>query len=231
MTIASIFRRFLERPNATRRSPAGFPNHRHKVFCVGCNKTGTTSLGAALESLGYRLGDQHAAERLIEDWARRDFSRLLTYCESADAFQDVPFSLANTYAALDEAFPNSKFILTVRDSAGEWFDSLTRFHTKLIGVGRLPTAADLQEFAYLEPGWLWMAHKLIFCVDESTLYQRELYERHYEAHNRAVKEYFCNRPRDLLILNLGQPDALESLCRFLERSPVGLAMPHLNRSV
>ena len=76
-----------------------------------------------------------------------------------------------------------------------------------------------------------MAHKLIFCVDESTLYQRELYERHYEAHNRAVKEYFCNRPRDLLILNLGQPEALESLCRFLERSPVGLAMPHLNRSV
>lgn len=29
-----------------------------KVFCIGRNKTGTTSLGKVLEDLGYRLGDQ-----------------------------------------------------------------------------------------------------------------------------------------------------------------------------
>lgn len=201
-----------------------------KIFCIGFNKTGTTSLGAAFELFGYRLGDQHAAERLVDDWAQRDFRRLLQYCESADAFQDVPFSLPDTYVALDQAFPQSKFILTVRSSAREWFDSLTRFHTKIVGKNRLPTAADLREFAYLEPGWVWRAHQLIFGVDEADLYRRELYESQYEAHNAAVKKYFCNRPEDLLVLNLGDADSTTALCRFLGHEPAGLVMPHLNKS-
>lgn len=87
-----------------------------KVFCVGRNKTGTTSLRAALTILGYRIGRQRDAEALIEDWGRRDFRRLVAYCHTADAFQDVPFSHDYTFQAVDAAFPGSKFILTVRDS-------------------------------------------------------------------------------------------------------------------
>ena len=198
-----------------------------KVFCVGRNKTGTTSLEATYALLGYRLGNQRAGERLIWAWGRRDFKPITDFCRTASAFQDIPFSLSFTYQALDQAYPNSKFILTVRDSPDEWFQSLTRFHTKIVGKGRLPTAADLQEFAN---GWLWRTQQLVLGIDAPTLYSPEIYKAHYQAHNEHVADYFRHRPADLLILNLGEADAMERVCSFLGFSGVGLKVPHLNRS-
>ena len=94
-----------------------FRARKNKVFVIGSNKTGTTSLGAALNNLGYQLGNQLEAEMLIDDWAKRDFRRIIKYCRTADAFQDIPFSLNFTFQAVDAAFPGSKFILSVRDDA------------------------------------------------------------------------------------------------------------------
>ena len=108
----------------------------------GANKTGTTSVAAALDALGFTLGDQPTAERLIDDWAVRDFDGIVSYCRSADAFQDIPFSLDYTYQAVDQAFPGAKFILTVRSSAADWYESLTRSHAGIVGRGRRPTAGD-----------------------------------------------------------------------------------------
>ena len=51
--------------------------HAAKVFCIGRNKTGTTSVERALQDMGYRLGNQRAGELLLEDWARRDFRRIV----------------------------------------------------------------------------------------------------------------------------------------------------------
>ncbi|MCC7475526.1 MAG: hypothetical protein IT425_09030 [Pirellulales bacterium] len=205
-------------------------NLRSKVFCIGCGKTGTTSIAAALESLGYRMGDQWVAELLIDDWARRDFCPIVEYCHSADAFQDIPFSLPDTFQAVDAAFPNSQFILTVRNDADEWFDSLTRFHTKLIGKGRLPTADDLRKYDYHGPGWMWKANALIYSPEERLLYNAELYKASYETHCQSVVAYFRNRPNDLLILNVADADAMQRLCEFLQVEYTGQAMPHLNTS-
>ena len=77
-----------------------------KVFVIGRNKTGTTSMMVALKALGFTVGSQARAEMLLEDWAKRDFRRIVEYCKSADTFQDVPFSLDYTYVVLDYAFPN-----------------------------------------------------------------------------------------------------------------------------
>jgi len=38
-----------------------------KIFGIGSNKTGTTSLTSAIKSLGYVLGAQGPAERMLED--------------------------------------------------------------------------------------------------------------------------------------------------------------------
>ena len=50
-----------------------------------------------------------------------------------DAFQDRPFSEGLIYVAADALFPNSKFILSIRDSDA-WFNSLTSFHRKIYGI-------------------------------------------------------------------------------------------------
>jgi len=203
---------------------------RRKVFGIGRNKTGTTSLALALQTLGYRVGDQSAAEELMEDWAIRDFRRLVRYCRSADAFQDVPFSLDYTYQAVDVAFPGSRFVLTVRDSPEQWYESLTGFHTKIVGRGRLPTADDLRDFPYRHTGWLWRQQQLIYGADETTLYDRELYIEHYRRHNESVRDYFRHRPGDLLVLNLADPSSARALCEFLDLPYDGQPMPHEKRS-
>jgi hypothetical protein len=51
--------------------------HRGKVFCIGRNKTGTTTIEAVLHAFGYRLGVQRQGELLLEDWSRRDFGRIV----------------------------------------------------------------------------------------------------------------------------------------------------------
>jgi len=81
------------------------------VFCIGLVKTGTTSLERALKDLGYRLGDQRKGEALLPAYAVRNFRPIVEFCLTADAFQDAPFSYPFTYIALDQSFPNARFIL------------------------------------------------------------------------------------------------------------------------
>ncbi|HEX6962006.1 MAG TPA: sulfotransferase [Lacipirellula sp.] len=201
-----------------------------KIFCVGGGKTGTTSLGAALQSLGFDVAEQAPFEQLIEQWAQRDFRPIIEYCKRWEAFQDIPFCLDHTFVALDHAFPQARFILTVRGSSAEWYESLVRFHTRLFGNRRLPTASEMKAFGYRHKGWLWRAHQLIYGVDEKSVFDREIYVAGYEAHNRSVMDYFRHRPGDLLVLNVGRPDAMDSLCRFLGVERNGRQMPHLNSS-
>lgn len=201
-----------------------------KIFCIGQNKTGTTTIGAVLKSLGYKLGNQAKAERLLNEWAVRNFKNIVKFCKTADAFQDIPFSYDFTYTVLDYAFPNSKFILTVRNNKDEWYNSLTRFHTKIVGKNRLPTPDDLKEFTYRYKGYIWYAQQVCYGIDETTLYDYKIYTDKYEKYNDRVKEYFKYRPQDLLILNLSEDNAMEKLYTFLGIKYNGEEMPHLNAS-
>jgi tetratricopeptide (TPR) repeat protein len=201
-----------------------------KIFCVGRNKTGTTSLAAALASLGFTVGLQARGEALARDWAQRDFRRIFELCRTADAFQDVPFSRTDTYRVLDLQFPGSKFILTVRDSAEQWYESLTSFHTRIVDKGRLPTADDLKVFNYRYPGYLWESAQANYGIDETSLYDRTIYIAHYEDHNRQVVDHFKDRPRDLLVFNVAEAEAMSALCAFLGVEHDGRPMPHRNKT-
>jgi len=204
--------------------------YRGKIFCIGFNKTGTTSIAQALKHFDYQMGKQREGEWLLDDWAKRDFRRIIALCHMADAFQDIPFSLPFTYQVLDQSFPGSKFILTMRDTPEEWYGSMTRFHTKLLGKNRLPTAEDLQAFEYVHKGWLWKNKKAIYGVPDSDIYNREAHIRQYVLHNASVMDYFRLKKDQLLILNLKDPTAMENLCRFLDIDYRGQTMPHLNKS-
>ena len=207
-----------------------FRPRRGKVFVIGSNKTGTTSLKVALKKLGLRIGNQLEAEKLLDDWARRDFRRLVRYCHSADAFQDIPFSLDYTFQAMDAAFPGSKFILSVRDDATQWYRSLTRFHGKRRGLDRPPTAEELKADPYVWPGYLWHASRLAFGIDENSVWDEEIYKRAYLKHIDIVLDYFKYRPNDLLVVNLADPESMKKLCVFLNVPISQESMPKMNVS-
>jgi hypothetical protein len=203
---------------------------KQKVFCIGRNKTGTTSMARAFTQLGLIVGEQWLAERLLHDWARRDFRRLFLYCHTAQAFQDVPFSWPFTFQALDQKFPGSKFILTVRDSPEQWYESLTRFHAGLLGHGRIPTLDDLKVATYVYPGFMFEANRLLYNTPPDDPYHKDWLIASYNAHNDAVLEYFRHRPGDLLVLNVAEPDAYDRLCEFLGKPCTGQEFPWENRT-
>lgn len=203
---------------------------KQKVFCIGRNKTGTTSMGQAFSDLGMIVGHQRMAEYLLHDWAKKDFRRLITLCHTAQAFQDAPFSYPYTYQALDEHFPGSKFILTIRDTPDQWYESLIRFHSRIFGHGSLPTSEDLKNARYLYKGYIFTAHQLLYHTPEDDLYNKEILISHYENHNKAVIDYFKDRKDDLLVINIAKPGAYEQLCTFLGIKYTGEEFPHMNRT-
>lgn len=219
--------KFKLKMNLSRLKALGKP----KIFGIGYNKTGTTSLKAAMEDLGYIVGHQRTAEDLIDDWAKRDFKRIVEYCKTAQFFQDVPFSRPFTFVVLDHEFPGSKYILTVRDSPEQWYDSLTRFHAKKWGKdGRIPCREDLQQATYLEKGRPWIANRLSYDTPEEDPYNKEILIQHYMDYNNSVKEYFRHRPDDLLVLNVAGKNAYHELCDFLGMEPIGKSFPWKNKT-
>lgn len=187
-----------------------------KIFCVGANKTGTTSLKSAMTDLNFIVGYQTRAEKLLPAWSRRNFNPIINYCYTAQFFQDIPFSLPYTYVALDQAFPNSKFILTVRDDTEQWYNSITRSHAKIWGKdGRIPTEQDLKQADYHYDGGVWKSFNLIFQTPHSNPYHKEIFFDFYEQHNKEIKTYFRHRQDDLLILNVAEKGAYKKLCDFL----------------
>lgn len=188
-----------------------------KIFCVGKNKTGTTSLSIAFKQLGYKVAPQQPAESLIFDWSKNNRKPLVDFVKnSGQVFQDVPFSLDKTYQWMDLAFPNSKFILTIRDDAEQWYNSLVSFHSKLWANGNVPTKQDLQNASYRYKGYAWEAFRLINKTPENDLYKKEVLIKGYEAYNKQVMDYFKDSSNRLLVLNLKDSDATQKFSEFLE---------------
>ncbi len=208
------------------RSALKLPNP--KIFVIGRNKTGTTSLEAALRDLGFRVGRQLTGELLLEDWGRRDFRRLIKFVHTADAFQDTPFSHDYTFQAMDSAFRGSKFILSVRDSPEQWYESVIRFAMKRFGLDRLPTREELQNDTYVYKGWSWRNRELVWGLNPEGYWDRDKLIGQYLKHNSRIEDYFRHRPSDLLVLNVSDSDAMERLCTFLNVPYRGQKMPMLN---
>ena len=52
---------------------------KQKVFCIGMNKTGTTSLQTFLSDHGYSLGNQNEGEMLLKDFKNLENSVIKNY--------------------------------------------------------------------------------------------------------------------------------------------------------
>lgn len=203
-----------------------FKKRKAKVFCIGKNKTGTTSLAKALADLGYKMGDQTEAEWISDKWYIRDFSSLKKYCKKSDAFQDLPFSKKYTFIYLDQIFPGSKFILSMRDSPEQWYNSLVSFHVKTFASnGKVVTADDLKNATYLYPGFAYTSFKVQYHTPDDDLYNKEMLINEYNKHNETILEYFQGKPEQLLVLNVGEQDAYKKFCAFLNKKPAYETFP------
>ncbi len=204
-----------------------------KIICIGKNKTGTTSISALLKQLGYVVAPQEPAELLVHDWYKRDFRKIIDYVKNyGEAFQDIPFSLEETYEHLDKAFPTAKFILTIRDSPEQWYQSLTKFHGLQFGKGgRLPTKDDLMNATYRYRGFAWEVNRMLHNTPEEEPYQKERLIEAYHRYNQNVIDYFEGKDDKLLVVNLASSDALTKILAFLNKTGELAQMPWENKTL
>jgi hypothetical protein len=201
-----------------------------KIFCIGRNKTGTTTLKTAVQDLRLVVGNQYEGERLFRNYLDRDFNSIIEYCRKGVFFQDVPFNLPYLYPVLDNAFPGSKFILTVRNSAEEWYESFISFQIKLHGFeGRLPTKDELVSNRKIFPGYAYLTKKDVYRTPDHDLYNKEVLMKHYDTYNDEVKHYFANKG-NLLVLNVSEPGSYQQFCKFIGVEPLYDRFPWTNKT-
>lgn len=202
-----------------------------KVFCIGRNKTGTTTIKKTLEDFGYKLGDQREAELLNKFYYDKNFAPIIKYCKKADAFQDVPFSWPETYLQVYKAFPNAKFILTVRESSEVWYNSLVNFHSKIHAENKRPTVEDLKNAPYVYKGWAWENRQNVYGFTEADdPYDKEKWIKSYEKYNAEVIEFFKDKPNQLIVIDLSKENSYFELCAFLGKEPLYDNFPWENKT-
>ena len=172
-----------------------------KVFCIGLNKTGTTSLESALQELGYSMGSQAAGEILLRQYLTRNFGPIIEFCKTADAFQDIPFGLPYTFVLLDHFFPNANFILSIRDSPDQWYLSDVSFQKKFFNIDVEPTAEMLQSCEYRYKGFMWDSQWGVMSLPQNDIFNREKRLNFYNRYNECVyglfpgeTQLFANQP-------------------------------------
>lgn len=193
-----------------------------KVFVIGFNKTGTTTLYNTLKGLQFKMGDQRVAEVLTYFmYKNNDFTELEHYCITAEAFQDVPFSFPQRFKKFHKLYPDAKFILTIRDSSEQWYNSLVNFHRGRFQKkgNELPTIKDYMRSNYVFPGSMIPTFKNIFNYPEIPLFHKEHYINVYEKHIDDVKVFFKDKQDKLLIINVSKSGERKRLLEFLKVKP------------
>ena len=163
-----------------------------KIFGIGLAKTGTTS-----------LNDAFAILEISSIGCPTTIKSIRRFDAATDGI------VADQFEKLDQIFPNSKFIYTVRDRES-WVSSYTRYH------GRKQSASQAHR------------DKVKRLYGTSGTDRQALLDA-YEKHERHVHEYFRDRPDDLLVMDIcgGRAD-WESLCTFLGKPVPNTDFPASN---
>jgi hypothetical protein len=183
---------------------------RPKVFGIGFHKTGTTSLGAALEHLGYGvcrgarpLRDALGHRRLMEHLRQARFESIVDVADRFDACVDNPWFML--YRELDRRFPGSRFILTVRDES-QWLASALHYYGH--------SESEIRQWIYGDGAG-------------SPVGNEATYLYHYRLHNESVQAYFKDRPRQLLIVDWTS-GGWRTLASYLGHEPPDAPFPHIS---
>lgn len=178
--------------------------YKNKIFGIGLNKTGTKTLGSAMEYFGLRNKSYDA--ELLFDFNAKNFQSIIRVAKGYDSFEDWPWPLV--YREMEPIFPEAKFILTMRKTPDIWYRSLCK-HSIITG----PTEARKIVYGHLMP--------------ENN---REHHIEFYCRHNDLVMEYFKSKKHKLLVVCWENGNGWEDLSSFLELPIPDVPFPHENKS-
>jgi len=203
----------LRRVATALRRPA-FPDATEpKLFGIGLAKTGTTSLAAALEALGFAT--LHYVNPLTNDLIGADDYYFF------DAFADTPVCV--DFERLFYTFEGSKFIYTVRDPRA-WERSITAHMERHLDVHG---HADLARKLRLRDQF-WYGRR--FAEIDSSLFGNHADLRSaFDTYDKRVRRFFEDKPAErFLEIDVSSGDGWGRLCRFLGVDVPAVPFPRLN---
>lgn len=178
-----------------------------RIFGIGMHKTATTSLHKAFQTLGFDSLHWGKGEAPVI-WEEVNSAGRSQTLERFYAACDLPIPLL--YQKLDQVYPGSKFILTIRDEA-KWLKSVER----------------LWDPEYNPSRWMWdvwpISNRLHKALYGRTDFDPATMLATYRRHNAEVRGYFTNRD-DLLVMNM-ETDGWEKLCGFLDQPVPSVSYP------
>lgn len=188
-----VYRNFEEDPILFEPIPT-------RVFGIGMHKTATSSLHAAFKILGFDSFHWETNQKAWDIWHQvgelRNRSMTL---EQYYALCDNPIPML--YRELDERYPGSKFVLTVRDEVG-WIKSVERLWD--------PKTNPWYDWN-LQP----FTNRIHQALYGRTDFDAKTFLREYRQHNAEVLKHFANRPNDLLVMDIDSGAGWNELCGFL----------------
>ncbi len=212
MLIPELYRNEINSMKISKTFILGLPRRlfykrKEKVFVIGFHKTGTSSLGKALQILGYSvcgsLKEAYNYEKFNGNSLKYIFRKAKPLLNKYEAFQDTPWFLL--YNDLYRLYPNAKFILTTREKV-QWMKSVQNHFGN-------------QNFSF---------HHLIYGTLDS-INDEKIYLNRYIKHNEDVR-YFFKKKKNFLELKLEEDFEWDKLCKFLNISKPKLNFPHVNKS-
>ena len=141
-----------------------------RIFGIGLSRTGTLSL-AALQTLGIETR-HYPNDARTQDELRHGHYKL-SILQTVRALTDI--GISPFYAQLDEAYPDSRFILTTRETEG-WLASVEKHFRNYVDLRREP----VDDFVFAS-----VYGSLHFSADRFR-YVKEL-------HDENVRRYFSPR--------------------------------------
>jgi len=186
-------------------------NKNYKVFCIGLNKSGTTSLHLAFQKLGlksvhFKDDNGNNIKDIIKNNSDNGY-KLLNGIEHYDAYSDWNHPSTNIlFKDLDKQYPNSKFILNTRNLK-DWLLSREN-HVK-----RIKNLNELQK-KYPKSPW--------YGIDINA------WKVEYHEHHNNVFDYFKGRESDLLVFDVTKSDEWNKLCDFLNLEIPKIKFPKTN---
>jgi hypothetical protein len=203
----------VEELAATIKVQNPFKNKTSKIFGIGLSRTGTKSLTLALNMLGFKVAHYPDDEITLKELmaGKYNFSLLKDF----DGITDI--TVAPYYAQLDKLFPDSKFILTIRDKES-WLRSVEAHFGKPVFEGT-PSNENTMRLRRL----------LRVATYGSYSFNEERFSYIYDLHYKNVNEYFKWRPESLLIINIFEGEGWDKLCPFLKEPILDKPFPLMSK--
>lgn len=213
----------------------------NKIFQIGLNKCGTCSLHTlfkdhaepSIRSIHWNNGklaldienNRRSNEPLL-----KGYDEIIFFSDMEAIFYDANhivniIEAYKCFKILDQQYPNSKFILNIRN-IDNWINSRLK-HTGYLSVldndNIKHTASDYSYKSY------YMNYYSIFDIETII----KIWKQNYEYHLSSVREYFLDRPNDLIEYNI-ETDSFDKLKSFFSQYKIHFTtdiFPLINKSI